>query len=447
MKSKNKNQDNMNMDNINIGIIGFGYIASGVFSLIREQKDYISRKIKKNINITRIAEKDIKKIENPFLKEFKEIKVTGDVSDIINDKNIDIVVELIGGIDPAYDYVYRALDSGKYVVTANKDLMANRGGDLLAAAEKNNVDILFEASVGGGIPIIEPLKSSLSSNNINKIVGIVNGTTNYILTRMEKENLSFDDALRKAQELGYTEKANPSSDVEGYDAACKLAILASIAFNSRVKLSDVYKEGITGILPDDIKNALDMGYRIKLLAIGIEENSQISVRVHPALVPIDHILASIEDTFNAVYVYGNYAGEIMSYGRGAGDRPTASSVVGDIIKIARNFDREKKGIIYGCSCFENKKFKSIDDTISKFYILMDVVDKPGVLAKIAEVFGRNLVSINSMVQKQTDKEKSARLIFITHEVINKNLYKSIEEISRLDIVDRVLSIIRVEDLN
>lgn len=447
MKSKNKNQDNMNMDNINIGIIGFGYIASGVFSLIREQKDYISRKIKKNINITRIAEKDIKKIENPFLKEFKEIKVTGDVSDVINDKNIDIVVELIGGIDPAYDYVYRALDSGKYVVTANKDLMANRGGDLLAAAEKNNVDILFEASVGGGIPIIEPLKSSLSSNNINKIVGIVNGTTNYILTRMEKENLSFDDALRKAQELGYTEKANPSSDVEGYDAACKLAILASIAFNSRVKLSDVYKEGITGILPDDIKNALDMGYRIKLLAIGIEENSQISVRVHPALVPIDHILASIEDTFNAVYVYGNYAGEIMSYGRGAGDRPTASSVVGDIIKIARNFDREKKGIIYGCSCFENKKFKSIDDTISKFYILMDVADKPGVLAKIAEVFGRNLVSINSMVQKQTDKEKSARLIFITHEVINKNLYKSIEEISRLDIVDRVLSIIRVEDLN
>ncbi len=453
-KSKNPDNDYLNnkdmgnnVDNINVGILGFGYIASGVFSLIQKQKDYIARKIKKNINITKIAEKDIKKVENSFLKEFKEVKVTGDASDVINDENIDIVVELIGGIDPAYDYIYRALNSGKYVVTANKDLMANRGGDLLKVAAKNNVDVLFEASVGGGIPIIEPLKSSLASNNISKIVGIINGTTNYILTRMEKENLSFGDALRKAQGLGYAEKANPSSDIEGYDAACKLAILASIAFNSRVKLSDVYKEGITGILSDDIKNALDMGYRIKLLAIGIEENGQISVRVHPALIPTDHILASIEDTFNAVYVYGNYVGEIMSYGRGAGDKPTASSVVGDIIKIARNLDRKKKGIIYGCSCFESKKFKPIDDTVSKFYILMDVVDKPGVLAKIAEVFGNNLVSINSMVQKQADKERSARLIFITHEVINKNLYKSIGEISKLDIVNRVLSIIRVEDLN
>jgi len=442
MKNENKS-----IDNINIGMIGFGYIAGGVFSLIQEQKNYIRRKINKNINIKRIAEKDLKKIENSFLKEFKDIEVTNDANDVIKDKNIDIVVELIGGIDPAYDYIYRSLSAGKYVVTANKDLIANRGGELLAVAERNNVDILFEASVGGGIPIIGPLKSSLASNNISKIVGIVNGTTNYILTRMEKDNLSFSDALGKAQELGYAEKANPSSDIEGYDAACKLAILSSIAFNSRVTLNDVYKEGITTILPDDIKNALDMGYRIKLLAIGIEENDMISVRVHPALVPISHILASIEDTFNAVYVYGNYVGEIMSYGKGAGDKPTASSVVGDIIKIARNFDRNKKGIIYGCSCFENKKFKSIDDTLSKFYILMDVVDKPGVLAKIAEVFGRNRVSINSMVQKQTSREKSARLIFITHEVINKNLYESIQEISKLDVVDKVLSIIRVEDLN
>jgi len=439
--------ENKNIEDINIGIIGFGYIASGVFSLIQRQKDYLAKKIKKNLNITRIAEKDLKKIEASSMKGLKDIKVSSNADDVLEDESIDIIVELIGGINPAYDYVYKALSSGKYVVTANKDLIANRGGELLAVAERNNVDILFEASVGGGIPIIGPLNSSLASNNISKIVGIVNGTTNYILTRMEKYNLSFDDALKKAQELGYAEKANPSSDIEGYDAACKLAILSSIAFNSRVTLNDVYKEGITDVSSDDIKNALDMGYRIKLLAIGIEENGEISVRVHPALIPIDHILASIENTFNAVYVYGNYVGEMMSYGRGAGDRPTASSVVGDIIKIARNFDRKKKGIIYGCSCFEDKKFKSIDDTISKFYILMDVVDKPGVLARIAEVFGRNLVSINSMIQKQTDKEKSARLIFITHEVVNKNLYKSINEISKLDVVDKVLSIIRVEDLS
>ncbi|MBE3113663.1 MAG: homoserine dehydrogenase [Actinobacteria bacterium] len=439
--------ENKNIEDINIGIIGFGYIASCVFSLIQRQKDYLAKKIKKNLNITRIAEKDLKKIEASSMKGLKDIKVSSNADDVLEDGSIDIIVELIGGINPAYDYVYKALSSGKYVVTANKDLIANRGGELLAVAERNNVDILFEASVGGGIPIIGPLNSSLASNNISKIVGIVNGTTNYILTRMEKDNLSFDDALKKAQELGYAEKANPSSDIEGYDAACKLAILSSIAFNSRVTLNDVYKEGIIDVSSDDIRNALDMGYRIKLLAIGIEENGEISVRVHPALIPISHILASIENTFNAVYVYGNYIDEMMSYGRGAGDRPTASSVVGDIIKIARNFDRKKKGIIYGCSCFEDKKFKSIDDTISKFYILIDVVDKPGVLARIAEVFGRNLVSINSMIQKQTDKEKSARLIFITHEVINKNLYKSISEISKLDVVDKVLSIIRVEDLS
>jgi len=438
--------ENKNIEDINIGIIGFGYIASGVFSLIQRQKDYLAKKIKKNLNITRIAEKDLKKIESSSMKGLKDIKVSSNAYDVLEDGSIDIVVELIGGINPAYDYVYKALSSGKYVVTANKDLIANRGGELLAVAERNNVDILFEASVGGGIPIIGPLKSSLASNNISKIVGIVNGTTNYILTRMEKDNLSFDDALKKAQELGYAEKANPSSDIEGYDAACKLAILTSIAFNSRVTLNDVYREGITDVSSDDIGNALDMGYRIKLLAIGIEENGEISVRVHPALIPTSHILASIENTFNAVYVYGNYIGEMMSYGRGAGDRPTASSVAGDIIKIARNFDRKKKGIIYGCSCFEDKKFKSIDDTISKFYILIDVVDKPGVLARIADVFGQNLVSINSMIQKQIDKEKSARLIFITHEVVNKNLYRSMDAISKLDVVDKVLSIIRVEDL-
>ncbi len=441
------NNKNKSMDNINIGMIGLGYIASGVFSLIQEQKDYLAQKIRKNINITRIAERNLDKIDSSFVKKFREIKITDNADDVIRDENIDIVVELIGGIEPAYDYVYRALDSGKYVVTANKDLIANKGAELFEVAEKNNVDILFEASVGGGIPIIGPLKSSLASNNIYKIVGILNGTTNYILTRMEKDNLSFDDALKKAQELGYAEKANPSSDIEGYDAACKLAILSTIAFNSRVKLDDVYKEGITGILPDDIKNAMDMGYRIKLLAVGVEDSGTINVRVHPALIPVGHILASIEDTFNAVYIYGNYVGEIMSYGRGAGDRPTASSVAGDILKIARNFDRKKKGKIYGCSCFENKRFRLIDETESKFYILMDVLDRPGVLAKIAEVFGKNRVSINSMVQKQTSRGKSARLIFITHKVVNRNLSRSIKEMSELDVVNKVLSVIRVEDLN
>jgi len=439
------NRDDKNLNDINIGMIGFGYIGSMVFSLIENQKSYLAKKIKRNLNVRRIVEKDTKKID-ASAKKFEGVKVSSDADDIFTDKSIDIVVELIGGIDPAYDFVSCALKSGKYVVTANKDLMANRGERLFKIAEGNNVDILFEASVGGAIPIIGPLKSSLASNNISKIVGIVNGTTNYILTRMEKENLSFETALKKAQKLGYAEKANPSADIEGYDAACKLAILASISFNSRTVLSDVYKEGIAKITHDDIENARAMGYRIKLLAIGSKDSDGVSVRVHPALIPGSHILASIEDTYNAVYVYGNYVGEIMSYGRGAGDKPTASSVVGDIIKIARNLDKKRKGMIYGCSCFESKYIKSIDETINRFYVLVDVVDKPGVLSKIAKVFGDNMVSIKSMVQKQAVKEKIARLIFITHDVKNKNLYKSIKEISRLDVVSKVLNVIRVEEL-
>ena len=432
---------------VNIGMVGFGYIAHGVFELISKQKEYIAKKTGKEINIIRIAEKDSKKLKSLTSEIVGAIKVSTDAADIYNDPEVDIVVELIGGVDPAYDIVMESLKAGKYVVTANKDLIANKGGDIHKTAEANNVDILFEASVLGGIPIVGPLKTTLASDKIYKIVGIVNGTTNYILTRMEKEGLSFEKALSIAQDLGYAEKANPSSDIEGYDAACKLAILSSIAFNSRVVVDDVYKEGITKITASDIKYAAEMGYRIKLLAIGSEENGQIFVRVHPALVPDSHILASIEDVFNAVYIYGEYIDRVMSYGRGAGDRATASSVVGDIVNIARNFDRDNKKMIYGCSCFEQKKVRTVDETISKFYIVLDAIDKPGVLAKIAQVFGKHNVSINSMIQKQTDIKEMAKLIFITHEAANKDLYKSIDELSALDVVDRVANIIRVEELD
>ena len=435
------------MEKVNIGMVGFGYIAHGVFELISKQKEYIAKKIGKEINIIRIAEKDSEKLKSLTGEIFGTIKVSPDAADIYNDPEVDIVVELIGGVDPAYDIVMESLKAGKYVVTANKDLIANKGGDIHKTAEANNVDILFEASVLGGIPIVGPLKTTLASDKIYKIVGIVNGTTNYILTRMEKEGLSFEKALSIAQDLGYAEKANPSSDIEGYDAACKLAILSSIAFNSRVVVDDVYKEGITKITANDIKYAAEMGYRIKLLAIGSEENGQIFVRVHPALVPDSHILASIEDVFNAVYIYGEYIDRVMSYGRGAGDRATASSVVGDIVNIARNFDRDNKKMIYGCSCFEQKKVRTVDETISKFYIVLDAIDKPGVLAKIAQVFGKHNVSINSMIQKQTDIKEMAKLIFITHEAANKDLYKSIDELSGLDVVDRVANIIRVEELD
>ena len=443
--NNNISEKNTELEKINIGIIGFGYIASQVFSLIQNQRDYISKKIGKNLNITAVAEKDLK-TKKEITKKYRNIYWTTDANEVIEDESIDIVVELIGGISPACDYVVAALNKGKYVVTANKDLMARKGKEIFEAAEKNNVDILFEASVGGGIPIIGPLKSSLASNNISKIVGIVNGTTNYILTRMEDDNLSFEQSLKRAQDLGYAERVNPDSDIEGIDAANKLAILASISFNSRVLFDDVYREGIGKITKEDIIYANDLGYTIKLLAIGTDEDGKVNVRVHPALIPKKHILASIKDANNAVYFYGNYVGQVMSFGKGAGDKPTASSVVGDIINIARNYDRNNKRVIYGCSCFDSKPIKHINDAINKFYILMDVADKPGVLAKIAKVFGDNSVSIQSMIQKQRDVKDTARLIFITHDVLNKNMYESIVEIKKLNVVEDILNIIRVEDL-
>ncbi len=431
--------------NINIGLIGLGYIGSEVFRLIHEQHDYILKKIGKDLKIKIVAEKYLSG-KKDFKGKYKDIKFTENAEELVNDPGIDIVVELIGGIEPALDYIIGALKHGKYVVTANKDLMAKKGAKIFEEAEKNNVDILFEASVGGGIPIIGPLKSSLASNNISKIVGIVNGTTNFILTRMKEDNLSFDAALKMAQEKGYAE-ADPSSDIEGKDAANKLAILASIAFNSRVHFEDVYREGIKKISISDISYADELGYAIKLLAIGSEEKGSINVRVHPALIPKSHILSKINDTYNAVYFYGNYVGEIMSFGKGAGDKPTASSVVGDIISIARNYDRNNKRIIYGCTCFTDKQIAPFMDTNDKFYILMDVFDRAGVLACIAKVFGDNSVSIKSMIQKQIDVKDTARLIFVTHETRNKNLYDSIEELKQLDAVKKIINIIRVEELD
>ena len=434
-------------EHINVGIIGLGYIGSGVFKLIESQKAYIANKTGKSIKIKRVADKDIRDRAAKFDPEIRtDIIFSDNPEDIINDPDIDIVVELVGGIDFAYKYVLDSLNKGKYVVTANKDMIANKGESLFAAAADNNVDILFEASVGGGIPIIGPMKSSLAANNFSKIVGIVNGTTNYILTRMQMENLSFDDALKVAQELGYAEKVNPAADIEGNDAACKLAILCSIAFNSRVVFNEVYKEGIKKITLEDIKHAGDLGYVIKLLAIGSDEGGSICARVHPALIPKEHILASISYANNAVYLYGNFVGEVMSYGQGAGDRPTASSVVGDIIQIARNLNRENKRPVFGCTCFINKPIKPIDEMENKFYALMEVKDKPGVLARIAEVFGSNSVSIESMIQKQTGESGSAKIVFITHKVLNEYMFKSINEILKLDVVKQVLNVIRVEDL-
>src|SRR4030042_3119533 len=299
---------------INIGLIGLGYVGTGVFNLIQHQKEYISKKIGKDLKIVAVAEKNIG-AKKDYIEKYKDIKFTENAYELINDESIDIIVELIGGIDPAYEFITSSLKNGKYIVTAN---------------------------------------------------------TNFIQTKMKDENLSFEKALKIAQDLGYAE-TNPASDIEGKDSANKLAILASIAFNSRVHYDDVYREGIGKITSFDIQYADEIGYAIKLLAIGSEENGRINVRVHPSLIPKSHILASIKDTYNAVYFYGNYVGEIMSFGKGAGDKPTASSVVGDIISIARNYDRNHKKKIFGCTCFAHKPIMSFNETTNKFYMLIDVV--------------------------------------------------------------------------
>lgn len=362
------------------------------------------------------------------------------VDDIIYDPEIDVVVEVIGGIEPARSYILEALKRGKSVVTANKDLIAVAGGELLDSAAAHGVDFMFEASVGGGIPIIAPLKQSLPGNRIKQVIGIVNGTTNYILTEMSRGGREFKEVLAEAQRLGYAE-ADPTSDTEGLDAARKIAILASIAFNSRVTLNDVYVEGITGITPIDIQYGRELGYTIKLLAIAKEIEGQIEARVHPAFIPSRHPLASVNGVFNAVFMTGDAVGDVMMYGRGAGKEPTASAVVGDIMEIARNLKHKSTGRI-GCTCYHSKPFLSIEELVTRYYIRMTVEDRPGVLATIAGVFGSNNVSLASVIQK-TEGER-AQLVMVTHRVREANLRDSLAVLRGLSIVGNIDNVIRLE---
>jgi len=371
-----------------------------------------------------------------------EKMVTPDFSKIVDDEEVNIVVELIGGIEPAFSFIIEAMQKGKHVVTANKDLIAVKGEELFKTARENNVDFYFEASVAGGIPIIYPLKQSLAGNKIKEVIGILNGTTNYILTKMTKEGRNFNEVLTEAQELGYAE-ADPSSDVCGLDAARKIAILSSIAFNSRVTLDDVYVEGITSITSADIQYASELGYVIKLLAIAKEdEEGQIQARVHPAFLPRNHPLANVNDVFNAVFVEGDAVGEIMHYGRGAGQMPTGSAVVGDLVKVGRNIIQNINARI-GCTCYDNKPVLDINQLCVEFYIRMTVIDRPGALAGIAGVFGNNNVSIATVLQK-TSRKGMAELILITHKVMEQNLRDALMVLDGMSIVGEINNVIRLE---
>lgn len=427
------------MKKIKVGLLGLGNVGKGVYKILANNTESIEKKVGSPVEIVKILVRDLTKDRG--LEVNKEI-LTENPDDILKNPDVNIVVELLGGIEPARQYVSQAFKEGKSVVTANKDLIALHGAELFSLAEENKCDLLFEGSVGGGIPIIRPLKQCLASNKMEEVMGIINGTTNYMLTKMTNEGSDFQEVLAEAQEKGYAE-ADPTADIEGYDAARKLAILASIAFNTRVTLNDVYVEGITKITADDITYARELGYVIKLLAIAKNLNGSIEARVHPTFISQGHPLASVNDVFNAIFVKGDAVGEAMFYGRGAGELPTGSAVAGDIMDAARNILRDDKGRI-GCTCFLNKPIKDMGESIAKYYIRLKVVDKPGVLATIASVFGNQDVSLNSVIQKKNTDEHMAELVLVTHDVLEKNIQDAIKIIKGLSTVEAVANIIRVE---
>ena len=425
---------------LKVGLMGLGTVGTGVYKVIENQKEEFPHKIGTRLEIKKIL---VRAADVPAAKaKVREgIEFVNDYKDIVNDDEIDIVIEVMGGTTFAKECILAALNSGKSVVTANKDLVAIAGKELLDAAAANNCDFLFEAAVAGAIPIIRPLKQCLAANTISEVMGIVNGTTNYILTKMTLEGMSFQEALAKATELGYAE-ADPTADIEGIDAARKVAIMASIPFNSRVVLDDVYIEGITKLTAEDITYATEMGYTIKLLGVARHnEDEGIEVRVHPMLIPSSHPLATVNDSFNAVFVHGDAVDDVMFYGRGAGEMPTASAVVGDVMDIARNIQYNCKGRIR-CTCYKEIPIKSIDECRSSYFIRMQVHNRPGVLAAIAGAFGENNVSIAQFVQKNVQNE-DAELVLITEDVLEKDFKAAVEALKPMPALREISAIIRV----
>ncbi len=424
---------------IKLGLLGSGTVGTGVVQVLKENCREIARKTGAEISIKSVLVRDINR-ERPQLEG---LLVTDNYQEILEDEEISIIVEVMGGLSPAREYMLQAMEHGKHVVTANKDVVAQFGREMFEKAEKHGVDFLFEASVGGGIPIITPLKQCLAANHLTEVLGIVNGTTNYMLTAMSECGADYDTVLKEAQEKGYAE-ADPTADVEGLDAARKAAILASLAFNTYVDLKDVHVEGITQITPEDIAYAKELGYAVKLLAVGRDSGENgIDVRVHPVFLSKEHPLASVNGVYNAIFVRGNAIGEAMFYGPGAGSLPTASSVVADIIDVAkdiliRNFERIS--LNFG----NEKKLCPIEQTESSYYVRLLVDDKPGVLGMIATVFGKEGVSLKSVIQTKRAIPGYAEIVAITHQVKYANILQADQRLNELPVVQEIRNIIRVE---
>lgn len=425
------------MNAIKIALLGMGTVGTGVVKILANNAHSITQKVGSPVVIKKILVKNPNKARTVTT----DAELVTDFDEILKDPEINIVVEIMGGETPAKDYMLSALKSGKNVVTANKDVVAKYGRELFEAAEASHVDFLFEASVGGGIPIIRPLKQCLAANRISEIMGIVNGTTNYMLTKMTNEKMDYADVLAEAQAKGYAE-ADPTADVGGYDAARKIAILASIAFGARVTFADVSVEGITNISIEDIDYARELGFIIKLLAIAKQDEHGISVRVHPAFLPANHPLSSVNDVFNAIFIKGDAVGETMFYGRGAGELPTASAVTADIIDVARDIRHNVSSRIL-CTCFEQKSIYPANKLESPYYIRLLVEDKPGVLAAISGAFASQQVSLHSVIQKRK-VERSTELVLITYRVSDENIRLAIGTLLGMSVVRKVSNVIRVE---
>lgn len=420
---------------IKAGLLGLGTVGSGVYKLLERQKDELEKKTGVFLQIAGILVHNISKKREGV----DENLLTDNYRDLTENEEISVIIEVMGGIEPAKTIILEAMRAGKSVVTANKDLIAVHGAELYEAAAENGVDFLFEAAVAGGIPIIRPLKQCLAGNEISDVVGIVNGTTNYILTRMFEDNMEFQEALNQATELGYAE-ADPTADIQGLDAGRKVAILASTAFHSRVVFDDVYTEGITKITARDIKYAKEFDSVIKLLGIARQRDGQIEVAVYPMLISRDHPLATVRDSFNAVFVHGDAVDDVMFYGRGAGEFPTASAVVGDVIDIMRNMQYGCSGRI-GCTCYRKTQVKKPGDIKNKFFIRMQVMNKPGVLASIAGELAIHKVSISKVVQKMI-KSEMAELVIGTEAVKEYHMANALDDLKKLDVVYEISSVLR-----
>ena len=430
-----------NKDTIHVGLMGFGVIGSAVATALTEKAGPLAAEAGCALLLKRVLEKDVTKTR---ASKMEAALFTTDAADVLDDPEINVVVEALGGERPAHDFITHALENGKYVVTSNKEVMAKHGPEFLSLAAEKGVDILFEAAVGGGIPLIAPFKQDLLANRISAIHAIINGTTNYILTRMASEGLDFAAALEEAKQLGYAE-ADPTNDIEGIDPSYKLTILAMLAFHVLVRPDDVYHEGISRLSSRDFRYARELGYEIKLLAIAKEVDGAVEVRVHPVFLPQDLLLAKVDGVYNAVQVEGDLVGRVLFYGQGAGPSATSSAVLADIIDVAQRIQRGV-AISYHLKLDSSKRLKPFSEIETRYYLRMNTVDQPGVLAKISKILGDLGISISSVIQKESDVSASvAEIVLMTYPARESAMQKALSEIQHLDVMREIAAFVRVED--